>query len=48
MKGSVDMKKVLLFTALLVSMSMFAVSFHAVAKDKEAADTAKVFATVGN
>jgi peptidyl-prolyl cis-trans isomerase C len=42
------MKKVLLSAALIVSMSIFAVQFHAVAQDKKATDTAKTFATVGD
>ena len=42
------MKKVLLIAALIVSMSIFAVQFHAVAQDKKATDTAKTFATVGD
>ena len=42
------MKKVLLIATLIVSMSIFAVQFHAVAQDKKATDTAKTFATVGD
>jgi peptidyl-prolyl cis-trans isomerase C len=42
------MKKVLLSAALIVSMSIFAVQFHAVAQDKKATDTAKTYATVGD